>query len=125
MKLKRREVDSFSLSIKDPNKAKAELKHTTDATQIAKAVASQDESVYRHLVWNPNLTEDDCRYILPFLTHPLDKVFLINREVFPADLLYELALTEDPEYIGNYIMVHKNSSREAKVVLALRRSGNG
>ena len=100
---------------------KNKLKHTDDLQEIYLAVHSNNENIYRHLVWNPNLTEKDCRYLLPRISYPLDKVFLINRKVFPPDLLYALALTEDPDYIGNYILSHPNTPREAKVILALRR----
>lgn len=101
----------------------AELQETNDQRVLDEAVYRGSRVHHINVIWNRNLTREHCWYLFDKLDDVIYKIFLMNVEAFPQDLLYKLAYNlgnEDIKLLGRYIISHKNASPESKVIVALR-----
>lgn len=92
---------------------------TTNLEKIEDIVYRGTHEEHDFIVRNPLLTEVQCRQL--FLTRDLYMlVGLVKKPVFPADLLYSLALTENSPQVQEGIAGNPNSDEETLTILALR-----
>lgn len=98
-----------------------DLPYTAHRPSIKKAVHSNNPLIYKKIVSNPRLEEEDCRYLLPFMADsPMLRAILVEQASFPSDLLSELALSEEHPFVRHVIASHPNALPEDAVISVLR-----
>ena len=96
------------------------LGDTMDMTEIEQAVYGSNLARRSMVSRNQLLTQEHCRHLITVLDYPTDRAFLVEHPAFPTDLLWELAKTEESDFVLGFIIDHPNANAETKACVALR-----
>lgn len=101
------------------------LKKTRNRLWIRYSVYNEKRYYTQYVVsQNKRLTEKQCRYLYASYSRLGDDIaigYLLNQPNFPSDLLSSIALTESWKLALDLVANHPNTTKETKVIIALRR----